>query len=659
MKVFINPRLLSLVLLLWSADVSAQVSSTFNTDADGWTATAADAFAYSGTLGNPGGCITADPFVLNLGDGSIAFAYFDAPAKFLGNKGSYFRGTLRFQAYEPSNTGGTTPPLPEIILSNNAGIQLFYYPTPAFQHPTTGTWATFSVRLDASSGFWKTTNTPTGQAATQAILQDVISDIATLQIRGLFRHQNTIVRLDNVTLRPPIIINTQPSSVAVCVGTTATLTTAASNNPNITYQWQVMNALGAWVNVTNGGGFSGATTATLSINTTGNVGAGQYRCVISGLEVEGEITNTATITVNAVPNPPTATGGSRCGAGAVALSASGGVTGQYRWYTAATGGTAIGGQTGPNYSPNVTTTTTYYVAINNGTCESTRRAVTATVNPVPSAPVTTGRARCNAGTVTLTATGGNDGQYRWYTTSTGGTAMSGEVNGTYTTPSLTASATYYVSVNNGTCESPRTAVVASISPAECASNEPPVIDVAPLVTQIEGVITIDLSDLVSDSDNNLDLSTLTITSPPPSGAPATIDDNFNLVINYGGSTFVGRENISLLVCDLLSVCTEEVFEIDVVGEIVVYNAISPNGDRHNPAFIIEHIEKLQDTRQNRVTIFNRWGDVVWEGVNYDNATSVFTGTSKDNGDLPSGVYFYRIEFTSGRKEVTGYLTLKR
>lgn len=237
--------------------------------------------------------------------------------------------------------------------------------------------------------------------------------------------------------------------------------------------------------------------------------------------------------------------------------------------------------------------------------------------------------------------------------------MSGEVNGTYTTPSLTASATYYVSVNNGTCESPRTAVVASISPAECASNEPPVIDVAPLVTQIEGVITIDLSDLVSDSDNNLDLSTLTITSPPPSGAPATIDDNFNLVINYGGSTFVGRENISLLVCDLLSVCTEEVFEIDVVGEIVVYNAISPNGDRHNPAFIIEHIEKLQDTRQNRVTIFNRWGDVVWEGVNYDNATSVFTGTSKDNGDLPSGVYFYRIEFTSGRKEVTGYLTLKR
>jgi len=58
-------------------------------------------------------------------------------------------------------------------------------------------------------------------------------------------------------------------------------------------------------------------------------------------------------------------------------------------------------------------------------------------------------------------------------------------------------------------------------------------------------------------------------------------------------------------------------------------------------------------------IFNRWGDKVFETENYDNSTRRFDGTSDDGKDLPSGIYFYKIEFVNGSPELEGYLTLKR
>src|SRR5690606_31095051 len=159
-----------------------------------------------------------------------------------------------------------------------------------------------------------------------------------------------------------------------------------------------------------------------------------------------ESTRTAvTATINTIPTAPTTTSAARCGSGTVTLSAAGGAAGQYRWYTVPTGGTAIAGQTNSTYTtPSISTTTTYHVAINRGTCESTRTAVTATINTIPAAPTITAAARCGTGTVTLTAAGGAAGQYRWYTVPTGGTAIAGQTNNTYTTPSLSTTTTYHV-----------------------------------------------------------------------------------------------------------------------------------------------------------------------------------------------------------------------
>src|SRR5690606_27181577 len=106
------------------------------------------------------------------------------------------------------------------------------------------------------------------------------------------------------------------------------------------------------------------------------------------------------------------------------------------------GGTPIAGQTGATYTtPSLSSTTNYYVAINNGTCESNRSLVTATINAAPNAPTTTGASRCGTGTVTLNASGGVAGQYRWYTAATGGIPITGQTNSSFTTPSISSTTT--------------------------------------------------------------------------------------------------------------------------------------------------------------------------------------------------------------------------
>lgn len=87
---------------------------------------------------------------------------------------------------------------------------------------------------------------------------------------------------------------------------------------------------------------------------------------------------------------------------------------------------------------------------------------TAYVNPVN----VTGSSRCNAGSVTLTASGAQaNQQYRWYSSASGGSPLA--TGATYTTPTISNSTTYYVSFYNPStgCESGRTPVVATVSAA--------------------------------------------------------------------------------------------------------------------------------------------------------------------------------------------------
>ncbi|MCU0420310.1 MAG: gliding motility-associated C-terminal domain-containing protein [Cyclobacteriaceae bacterium] len=93
--------------------------------------------------------------------------------------------------------------------------------------------------------------------------------------------------------------------------------------------------------------------------------------------------------------------------------------------------------------------------------------------------------------------------------------------------------------------------------------------------------------------------------------------------------------------------------------LIFYNAVSANEDDLNTYFRVENIDINPDTRDNRLRIFNRWGDLVFEVRNYDNLNNRFEGISRKGELLPGGIYFYKLEFTSGRASEEGYVTLKR
>ena len=62
---------------------------------------------------------------------------------------------------------------------------------------------------------------------------------------------------------------------------------------------------------------------------------------------------------------------------------------------------------------------------------------------------------CGAGPVTLNATASGTpsvSEYRWYTSETGGTPVT-TATGTWSTPSISTTTTYWVTAYNGTCES--------------------------------------------------------------------------------------------------------------------------------------------------------------------------------------------------------------
>lgn len=88
----------------------------------------------------------------------------------------------------------------------------------------------------------------------------------------------------------------------------------------------------------------------------------------------------------------------------------------------------------------------------------------------------------------------------------------------------------------------------------------------------------------------------------------------------------------------------------------VYNAVSGNGDSMNDFVRIESIELYP---QNKFTVFNRWGDKVFQIENYDNIGNVFRGRANIHGDseLVSGTYFYVLEIP-GQESLRGFIAVK-
>lgn len=96
-------------------------------------------------------------------------------------------------------------------------------------------------------------------------------------------------------------------------------------------------------------------------------------------------------------------------------------------------------------------------------------------------------------------------------------------------------------------------------------------------------------------------------------------------------------------------------------DTLAYNFFSPNNDSYNDTFLIENINDFRD--YNKLSVFNRWGDIVYEASPYKNDwLGECNQANKLMGPaLPEGVYYYRFEYeVDGKKAfIDGKIILKR
>ncbi|MEO8085478.1 MAG: T9SS type A sorting domain-containing protein, partial [Bacteroidota bacterium] len=169
------------------------------------------------------------------------------------------------------------------------------------------------------------------------------------------------------------------------------------------------------------------------------------------------------IATQAIVNSATAPVGTdvtACGPIAVTLSATS--INNIIWFDAAVGGNQVG--SGPTLlTPTLTANTTYYAEAQS-TCVSVRTPVTAFITTIND-PIGVDGSHCGPGAVVLSGTSTNT--VNWYAGAVGGAVLSSGIN--FTTPSLTSTTIYYAEATDGTCNSTRVAVTATI-----IENLPPV-----------------------------------------------------------------------------------------------------------------------------------------------------------------------------------------
>jgi gliding motility-associated-like protein len=146
---------------------------------------------------------------------------------------------------------------------------------------------------------------------------------------------------------------------------------------------------------------------------------------------------------------------------------------------------------------------------------------------------------------------------------------------------------------------------------------------------------------------------------PPEGC----NPPYNVLWSNGqtGNTATGLETgvytVSITTDACQTTLTVEVeLLLDEACGLNFYSGITPNGDGQNDYWHIDYITSPRYAA-NTVHIFNRWGSIVWNAENYDNAQTRWEGDSNNGNALPEGTYFYVAE--AGGSTFKGYIELTR
>ncbi|WP_257657927.1 BspA family leucine-rich repeat surface protein [Parapedobacter lycopersici] len=167
---------------------------------------------------------------------------------------------------------------------------------------------------------------------------------------------------------------------------------------------------------------------------------------------------------------------------------------------------------------------------------------------------------------------------------------------------------------------------------------------------------------------NRDAGAIQLDVTASSGLPVTLSVDDEQVATLDGSTLsihrLGTVRITAVQAgdanhepaDPVTV-TVRVIDPSASLPVRVAMVISPNGDGINEFLMVEGIG---DYPENRLTIVNRNGTLIWEAGGYDNSRVAFRGRLTGGHNAPAGTYFYILEVkVDGRwKHEKGYFVLR-
>ena len=123
-----------------------------------------------------------------------------------------------------------------------------------------------------------------------------------------------------------------------------------------------------------------------------------------------------------------------------------------------------GALSGNEVTVNPTSNTDYTVTATEGACSSTA-VVSVTTIPLPTPPTATNSNQCGFG-IPSCSVSGSGGLFYWYDAPTGGTLIQSGIDDHLLTYSISSTTSFWVSEFDGTCESPRTEVIAVVGAAD-------------------------------------------------------------------------------------------------------------------------------------------------------------------------------------------------
>ncbi|MBL7705016.1 MAG: T9SS type A sorting domain-containing protein [Taibaiella sp.] len=163
---------------------------------------------------------------------------------------------------------------------------------------------------------------------------------------------NTMPLCTAVTPPTNLVATATPSSLCVTGSTNLTLNTTIQPAVGQTFQWQSSPTGATWTDI------AGATNPTLAVATLTTTTHYRLQVKCNSNVVATSVPDTVNVNT---PVQPVGTGASRCGPGTLQLTATPAIpTNTVRWYENVTGGVPLA--TGNTFTtPNINTTTTYYV----------------------------------------------------------------------------------------------------------------------------------------------------------------------------------------------------------------------------------------------------------------------------------------------------------